>query len=42
MDCDEKLKNFGLFASLLSHGASIINGMILEAQEMSSHYPEAI
>ena len=42
MDRDEKLKNFGLFTSLLSHGASLINEMILEAQEMSSHYSEAI
>lgn len=42
MDRDEKIKHFGLFTSLLSNGSSLTNEMILEAQEMRSHYPEAV
>ena len=42
MDCNKKLNNFGLYTSLVSNGASLVNEMFLEAQEIRSHYPEAI
>lgn len=42
MDRDERLRNFGLYTSLVSNHASLVNEMISEANEMRSHYPEAV
>ena len=42
MDRNERLNNFGLFNSLVSNGASLVNVMVLEAEEKCSHHPEAI
>jgi hypothetical protein len=41
MDRHEKLRLFGLYTSLKSHGASLTNEMFDEATEVHNHYPEA-
>jgi hypothetical protein len=42
MDRHEKLRLFGLYTSLKSHGASLMNEMFDEATEVHNHYPEAM
>lgn len=42
MDRIEKLRLFGLYTSLKSHAASLVNEMFDEATEINQHYPEAM
>jgi len=40
MDCVEKINIFGLFATLISNEASLLNNMIVETNLMVDDYPE--
>jgi hypothetical protein len=40
MDRVEKMHLFGLYSTLKSHGLSLLNEMVMEASDMSDHYPE--
>ena len=40
MDRVEKMHLFGLYSTLKSHGLSLLNEMVIEASDMSDHYPE--
>jgi hypothetical protein len=41
MDRVEKVRLFNLYTSLKINGASLLNEMVLESQEIADHYPEA-
>ena len=42
MDCSKKLHLFGLYASLKSGNASLLNEMVDEASDVTNHFPEAV
>ena len=40
MDCVKKINVFGLFATLISNEASLLNNIIVETNLIVDHYPE--